>query len=50
LPSKTGFGPLGNRREDGDKLVGFVLEAGESGGRDDVGVDEEIEPISGLVE
>lgn len=44
------FGFFGDCGENGEELVGFVLEVRQFCGGDDVGVGEEVEPVAGFVE
>ena len=46
---QVGSGFFGDGGEDGQELVGFVLEAGEAGGGDNVGVGGEVEPIQRVI-
>ena len=42
---KVGFGFLGDGGENGEELVGFVLQAGKPSCGDNVSVGEEFQPI-----
>ncbi len=47
---QVGFGFFGDGGEDGEELVGFVLETRKTVGGNDVGVGKEVEPVAGFVQ
>ncbi len=44
------LGVLGDGREDGEELLGFIMEGFEFGGGNDAAAGEEFEPVGSLVE